>query len=323
MTSSASRASIAFTAATTFLLGGCGGGGGNGDSNTPSLDRNAAIKSANAKDVAANAYSVVDFLNRQITSSVTDVTDSASADLSDKRCKDHTPGGATREVDPTTNTVVINYNNCDDGVWIKNGKITIQVSGDPNGDRFQNQAWSGTLAITFGINFKLNSEWSALILMESTSSETGDLTVTYSQTAPNVGTYKASNSTLQWSLTTGSSTVVRNISMLDYIGSTEASNLNKIQTASFNLSGNLGRLGPVEYDVKTNTGFIREVSSEGFKNPSQGAMTIVAKDKSSLTLTAADATSVGLDLDWNGDNAIDEKISTTWNDLNSKLLFQF
>lgn len=316
---SAYSAAIALAASSVLFLAGCGGGGDGSTTADPESKSNAAIKSSNAKNIGAHAYAVVDFLNQQISSSTIEVTDPTSGDLSKDRCSDPSLGGATRTVDPSTDTVTIKFTNCDDGVWIKSGTVTIQVSNDPGGARFQNQAWSGKLSMNFDVSFKLNATWAALMQMDSTSSEKGDLTIDYIQTAPNVGQFQATNTALQWRITSGTSLIERNISHLAYTGSTDASGANNFNVG-FTLLGNLGSLGSVKYDVKTKTDFMRQASTKGLLNPTKGALMVTASDKSSLTLTAIDTSAVGLGVDWNGDNIIDKNIPTSWTELNTLTL---
>lgn len=313
---SAFHAPTVLAAASVLLLAACGGGGG-GTSTGPAPDRNATIKSANAKDVGAQTYAVVDFLNQQITNSAAEVTNPTNADLSASRCPQG--GSASRTVG--SNTVTLQYSNCDDGFQVIDGSAVIQLSNVQN-DRFHDPAWSATLSITFNnLVFKLNKDLASLINIVST--ETGNLTVAYTQTAPNQGSFQATSNSLQWRLTSGNSVIERNISLREYSGSIDASNLVKFNT-KLTLSGPLGKLGTVSYDIATKTEFLRQYAgSTGYKNPSQGAMIVTAADKSSLTLTALDTTSAKLEVDWNGDNAVDDNISTTWSELNSLLLYQF
>lgn len=317
MTSSASRAVIILATCITLSLSGCGGGG---DSTTSSSDTslNVAIKSSNAKDVGTQSYAVVDFLSQQITNSAAEVTDPTNADLSATRCP--SGGGATRTVN--ANTITIKYTNCDDGYRVTDGTAIIQLSNLPNNQSVQDSAWSATLTLTFdNIVFKLNKDFSTLI--DIVSSESGSMVVAYTQTAPNEGSFHATTNSLQWRITAGNSTIERNISQLDYAGSIDSTNLVKFSTALV-LSGKLGKLGTVSYDIKPQTEFVRQYSSTaGFKFPSQGAMRVIASDKSSLTFTAVDTTTVTISVDKNGDNVIDDNIPTTWTELNSLLLYEF
>ncbi|MGE5652093.1 MAG: hypothetical protein ACM34A_18010 [Bacillota bacterium] len=311
MTSSASRAAMAFAAASALLLAGCGGGGG-GTSNAPAPDRNAQVNQANASNVGAQAYWALDLLNNQINLSVLNVAAAADADYSAQLC---TLGGSSkRTVDTGTNTVTLTDAKCDNGAWVSNGTQTIKLS-DLTGDPFHDTAWEGTLTITFDYRTSLDPTFNTW-----TSSQTGDLTVHYKQTAPNVGTFQATNTQLQTSfeVAAGGASVVRNISHLAYSGEINSSGLNTFN-ADFTLQGKFGALGTTSYDIKkTSTAFQRQISSEHVAGkPTQGVMIIKAPDNASLTFTAMDTTSAQLAVDWNNDSVIDSSTSVTWDNLSS------
>lgn len=303
---SAYRAAIALAAAFALLLAGCGGGGG--ESTGPAPDRNAAIKSANVSNVAAQAYWALDLLNNQINAGVRNVALATNADFSLQLCSldgKTAKGSSTRTVDTATNTVTLTDVNCDNGVWVSNGTQTIKLSNIEKGDPFHDPVWKGTLTISFDFHTTFDP---------LTASQTGDLVIIYDQTAPNVGTFYVTNNKLQSRLASGSLAVERNISNLLYTGSIAASGLNTFN-ANFTLAGSFGKLGATSYDVKTMTDFKRQITNQAAGKPLQGVLIATAPDKSALTLTPVDATIARLEVDWNGDNVIDSSTTASWDTL--------
>lgn len=318
---SAFRTTITIATSSALLVAGCGGGA-SGDASAPAPDRNARINSANAANVGAQAYWALDFLNSQINAAVLNVASATDEDLSSKLCKVKNEatgsyeirGSSKRAIDTATNTVTLTDVNCDNGVWVSNGTQTIKLSNLNGTDPFHDAAWQGTLTITFDYRTSIDPTFNSWI-----SSQSGDLSVEYVQTAPNVGTFKATNNSLQsrFDVSAGGSAVIRNISQLDYTGKIDSSGLNTL-SADFTLQGSFGALGTTSYGIKkTTTEFARQISTDHILGkPYQGAMIVKATDNSSLTLTAA-PTEAQLAVDWNGDNVIDSTATQTWDNLGS------
>jgi hypothetical protein len=323
-------------ASSALLLTACGGGGGDAAPGT-SVQAASTITSANASDVAAQAYSTSDAINNQTslgTSLVTGVSvETQTSSLIDSslrqlyRALETKPANMAVGVSTTTteacsgggsNTITyegantdqvsngdkltISSNNCVEGSEKLNGALSFTIS-NISGTPSSSSAWSATLDI----------KYSNLALTENNVTITvdGDLTLGYGQTSTGAANFSVSGNSLKVSEMTGASTVTRTLSAFSNSGSVTGG-LYTFRN-NFTFAGNLPRLGNVSYTVKTLADFKQQAGSY----PSQGVMTVTATDKTSLTFTVLNSTSVRLDIDKNGDGTNDESITKTWSELTS------
>lgn len=331
-----------FAIASSMLLAACGGGGNSGStaSTLPNTQTAPGITISNSKDVGAQAYSGADALNSQVStgsSLVTGVsTDIGNSGLIDTTLRqlhlaldkpvanlavgvststtENCSGGGTVSITKNIanapnlsagDTVFITSNNCvEDGAKL-NGTLKIVVTSF-SGTFSNNSAWNAS----FGINFTDFSIEAGGIA----DAAHGDLALTYNQTTLGVVSFSANGKSLQVRSVKGKSTTDRTLTNYTYSGSANGSNVYTYR-ANFTLSGNLGKLGNASYTVKTITDFKEQIGSF----PSTGALVVTAADKSSVTLTVLNSTTVQLAVDKNGDGQIDETTTSTWAELNSLL----
>lgn len=324
-------------AGSALLLSSCGGGGG-GDSGAlpPPTQLASTITATNQNDVAAQAYSSANAINKEVAGSASIVTgvsvgtgtsgltNAALTNLyralqvkpvnmvagvsgsTTEACS----GGGTISVsynvtNPDTisnnDALVITSNNCVEGAMMITGGLSItfsNVSGVPSAT----SAWSATMKMTFA-DFAVTEN-------NVIDKATGDLSLGYSQASAGNETFSASGNSLQMSTTKGGTTVARTLSAYDYSGSVSGFNLYTYRS-NFTFSGNLPRLGNVSYTVRTLTDF----KQQGSANPYQGVMTVTATDKTSLTFTVLNTTSMQLGVDRNGDGTVDDTSNKTWDEL--------
>lgn len=336
------KIAFGFAIASSMLLTACGGGGNSGStaSTLPNAQIAPSITISNSKDVGAQAYSGADALNSQVSAGsglVTGVSintvnngliDTALRQLHlalDKPIPNLAVGVSTSNTETCSgggtvsiiknivnkstlsagDTVSITSNNCvEDGARV-NGTLKIVVNSF-SGTFSDNSAWNASFGMTF-TDFSIEAGGIA-------DTAHGDLTLTYNQTALGVASFSANGKSLRVGSVKGSSTTERTITNYTYSGSVNGSNVYTYRV-NFTLSGNLGKLGNVSYTVKTITDFKKQVNSF----PSTGALVVTAADKSSVTLTVLNSTTVQLAVDKNGDGQIDETTTTTWTELNSLL----
>lgn len=325
-------ARIAGFSATLFLAA-CGGGGGGGDSSPPPASTTSSVTASNVQDVSAEGVSAAGSLHDQInggTGLVSGVTvDTASAGLVDVTLRRlygalGSQGGAglvsgaavsetvscleggsmTVAADIASDqhlsagdTLTLTANNCKEDGATLNGKLAFRfnsISGTPG----QTSAWSGELGTTF-TNFSIATGG-------ETESVNGDMLLKVTQTSFSSVSYVVSGSKLVTGTTGSGATVTRTISDYSYTGSEQSG----VQTfnANFTFAGTLPKLGTVSYSVKT----LADFKQQGTAYPYQGSLVITGSDKSSVTVTAVDSTSVTLGLDQNGDGSIDSTTTTTW-----------
>lgn len=327
-----------------MLLAACGGGGGGstGTSSAPSTSSTTqtapSITISNSKDVGAQGYSGTDALNSQVSSGsglVTGVsTSTAGGGLIDAAIRQLylavDNAGTNLAVGVTTSktiacagggtasgtmsfasastltagdTMSLTANNCvTDGMKV-NGTINIAVTA-ASGTPTVSSAWSATLVLTLS-KFSVDTG-------TEVNTGTGDLTITYNQTGFNTATFSASGNSLQIQTSKGTSTTDRTLSGYSYSGSRDSSGTYTYRT-SFTLSGNFAKLGNATYAVKTTTDFKQKIGSF----PTAGVLVVTAPDKSSLTLTVVNSTTVKLDVDKNGDGTVDDSTTATWTELSS------
>jgi hypothetical protein len=332
------------TISSAILLTACGGGGGNGGTtsaapSTPSTTQTApSITVSNSKDVAAQGYSGTEALNSQVSSGsgmVTGVsTSTAGGGLIDAAIQQlylavdnagpnlavgvttsktiNCPGGGTASgtvsyASASTmtagDTISLTGNNCVMSGMKLNGTINIAVTA-ASGTPSISSAWSATLALTM-TKFSVDTGGEV-------NTGTGDVTVTYNQTGLNTATFSANGKSLQVQTTKGTSTTDRTLTGYSYSGSRDSSGTYTYRS-NFTLNGNFAKLGNATYDVKTTTDFKQKLGSF----PTAGVLVVTAADKSSLTLTVVNSTTVKLDVDKNGDGTIDDSTTTTWTELNA------
>jgi hypothetical protein len=339
---STSKITFAVSVCSALLVAGCGGGGSsnNGGSFTASN-----VNSSNAQDVAAQAFTASASLNSQSSTASSvgsalptgvsiDVGSSGLIGASLQQLygglRARTAGNLATGVQTTdtapcsgggsitaTGTVAtqgtvsngdslsMTANNCVEGGLKLNGGMSITFS-NVSGTVGSNSAWGATMAVQFsGLSIEANGD-----LVRAN----GDMTLAYNQTSSVVANASASGSSLQLSLARNGTTIVdRTLSNFGYDSSVNSDLFT--YSANYTLSGNLARLGNTSYSVKTNTAF----KQTGSAFPSAGSFTVTATDKTSATLTALDSINVRIDLDTNGDGAIDGSINTTWADLKKRV----
>jgi hypothetical protein len=324
------------------ILAGCGGGGGDDGSTTPATLSAITITYANAPDVAANAVSASAGISQSgdIGSLVTGVTINSSmatrpsflnaslqqiytvlenqpssnlvAGITTSRTVACTSGSISGTVSVATSGVLSNgdslsltANSCYDGTSTINGNFTIvfsNLSGTPN----SGTAWSGTLAMTFkNLRITTGSE---------TEQVNGDMTVSVTQRGQLDADASISGNSLQLVLLRNGATVLdRTLSAYAYHG-TVSSNL-ETYSDNFTVSGNLKGAGTGSLTVATSTLF-KQITGAF---PHEGVLKVTGASNTSVILTALDNTNVRLDIDKNGDGAIDETVTTTWATLAARI----
>ncbi|RJG07671.1 hypothetical protein D3870_18215 [Noviherbaspirillum cavernae] len=326
-------------ASSAILLSACGGGGG-GDAPAASSSQQAStITVANANDVAAQTYAASNSLNDQVSGSAgmvigvsvethsTGLLNAAMQQL--YRALDAKPaamavgveatntincsGGGTlsfayKVTDTATitsgDTVAISASNCvEDGARL-NGGLTItfaSASGTPS----PSSAWSAAMTMKFA-NLAITGNG-------VTDTANGDITLSYSRTAAGAETFSATGASLQTGTTKSSGTASRTMSNYEYSGDVTPADLYTYRD-NFTITGNLPRLGSnVTYTVKTLTDF----KQLGNAYPHQGAMIVTASDKTSLTFTVLNNTSVQIGVDKNGDGTVDDTMTKSWSEFSS------
>ena len=325
----------------SLLLAACGGGGGGGSS-TPAPAATTLISSANSQEVSANGYSAAEGLNSQAGNGSDFVTgvsvktasqgwigvslsqlyraiqNRPTADLAVGVTTSRSlpcPYGGTGNVTATTasslnvmagDRFTISASNCKvDPSTTLNGSMTIvfeAVSGTPG----INSAWNATLVTTLA-DFTVTEG-------TQTSSASGDMTIKLAQSSMQDATIAASGNSLRMGTVQSGTRTEVTMTNYNYKGAVKDSVLT--YSVNFSMSGNLPKLGAVDYTVKTSTDFKQAVTA---KYPYQGVMTVTAADKSASTLTVIDGGNVSVGLDKNGDGSIDESTTTTWTALMAHL----
>ena len=317
------------------LLAACGGGGGGGGTSTPPVASGPLISGANAQEASASGYSAADGLNGQAGGGadfVTGVSVSAPAqgliaaslkqlywavenrtapDLAVGVTTSRTlpcPYGGSGTVTGTTASSVsmtagdrftISASHCKvDSSTTLNGSMTMvfeAISGMPGA----NAAWSATLVTTLA-DFAVTEG-------TLTSSANGDMTIKLTQANLRDATIGATGNTLKMVTTENADRTEVTMTNYRYNGTVKDSLLS--YNVSFSMSGNLPKLGHVDYAVKTSTDFKQSTTAQ---YPFQGVMSVTAADKTSTTLTVIDGNNVSVGVDKNGDGTIDETVTSTW-----------
>jgi hypothetical protein len=201
-------------------------------------------------------------------------------------------------------SLTVSASNCIDSGAKFNGGFTATFS-NLSGTVGSASAWSATLAFRFS-NFQFEQDGIA-------SSVNGDETLTVNQTAYRTASVGATMSSLRTAvLKNGTKLADQTLSAARY--SATVSGTTQTYTVDFNFTDNFKSVGS-SYVVTTLSAF----KQTGYAYPFQGSMKITASNNSSATVTALDAANVKIELDKNGDGAVDETVNTTWTALNSKL----
>lgn len=331
--------SLALSIGSALLLAACGGGGSSGASTQAA----STITSANASDVAAQAYAAADGLNSQAVAGGTAGADLVTAvsvqtpttGLIDAGLQQMYRALASKPAEMVVgvmgtgtitcsgggmmtgsynmmntnlvsngDTLTVTSTNCREGMQQFNGGMTISFS-NISGTPSSTGAWSATMRMTFN-NF-------SIIENNITDTANGDISLNFGQNMFGTRAFTVSGSSLQMSTTRAGVTVTRMLMNYNYDASVTAANLYTYR-CDYTLTGDLPRIGNnVSYTVRTMTPF----QQQGSLYPSQGVMTVRASDGTSLTMTVRDATSVQIAIDRNGDGTVDETIVKTWVELSA------
>ncbi|MBK9237799.1 MAG: hypothetical protein IPO19_18200 [Rhodoferax sp.] len=325
---------LAMTCGATLMLSACGGGSGGTETTVPPA-ASALISSANAQEANAHGYSAAEALSGRAGSSSDFVTgvaitkptegliglslqqlyravESRAAPglvvgVTTSRSMPCPLGGSTSLTLNLASGLVISAgdnlsiaaSNCKmDTTTTLNGTMTLAIialSGLPT----PTSAWSATLGATFtGFSETTGTQ---------TSTANGDMTVKMTQVNAQDLSIAATGTTLR--MGTSKNGVSSEVTMKNYsyTGSVKGDVVS--YGVNFSMSGNLPKLGSVDYSVKTTTNFTQTTTA---LYPSQGVMTVTAADKTSTTLTVIDSGNVSVGVDKNGDGSVDETLTTTW-----------
>lgn len=326
--------SLALAWGATLLLSACGGGGG-GNEPTPPPAASALISAANAQEASAQGYSAAAALNGHIDGSSSFVTgvsitkpssglialslqqlyravenrsaQALAVGVTTSRNMPCPLGGSTSltvnlasavAMSPGDNLSISAANCRMDGSTTLNGTLALTfnaVSGIPA----PTSAWSATLGATFtGFSETHGAQ---------TSTANGDMTISLTQAGVQEMSLSATGNTLRMGTTQNG--VSNEVTIRNYRYSGSIKDGAASYGVNFSMSGNLPKLGNVDYSVKTSTDFKQATTAQ---YPSQGVMTVTAADKSSTTLTVIDSGNVSVGVDKNGDGTVDETLTTTW-----------
>ena len=328
------QAPLTLTWGAALLLSACGGGS-SGSEPTPPRAASALISAANAQEASAHGYSAADALNGHIDGSTDLVTGVSITKPSQglialslqqlyralesraapqlavgvitSRNMPCPLGGSTSLTVNLASPVVmsagdslsLSASNCKmDATTTLNGALALTfnaVSGMPS----PTSAWSATLGATFtGFSETHGAQ---------TSTANGDMTVRMTQAGVQDMTISATGNSLRMGTTQNG--VSTEVTMKNYSYSGSVKGGVATYGVNFSMSGNLPKLGNVDYSVKTTTDFKQATTA---LYPSQGVMTVTAADKTSTTLTVIDSGNVSVGVDKNGDGTVDETVTTTW-----------
>jgi len=198
----------------------------------------------------------------------------------------------------------VTANSCSENGRTINGRIDYGFS-NLSGTISSSSAWSGSVALKYS-NVTLRTGG-------FTIGADGDMSLSYNQSSYQHATSAISGSSIQMDLTKSDGTVgQRKLTNYQLNASVNGSSNTSIQ---FYVDWQFSKLGNINFTVTTRTPF----QATGAENRSAGSTTVTAANKSSATLTAIDSTNVRIDIDSNGDGAIDQTINTTWADLKSRI----
>lgn len=342
MTHIKTKITLGLSLGCSLLLAACGGGsGGDAPSTTPPAS-GTLISSANSQEASASGYSAAEGLNSQAGNGSDFVTgvsvktasrgwigvslnqlyraieNRPAADLAVGVTTSRSlpcPYGGSGNVTATTasslnvmagDRFTISASNCKvDSTTTLHGSMTIvfeAISGTPG----VNSAWSATLVTTLA-DFAVTEG-------TLTSSASGDMTIKLAQTNMQDATIAATGNTLRMGTVQDGTRTEVTMKNYNYGGTVKDNVLS--YRVNFSMSGNLPKLGAVDYVVKTSTDFKQAVTAT---YPYQGVMTVTAADKSASTLTVIDGGNVSVGVDKNGDGSVDETVTTTWTALMAHL----
>lgn len=337
------KASSAVAFVSALLLSACGGGGGGGEGAAAPAPAQApsTVTSANAIDVAANAYAAAGVINGEATGGpvlIASTSTNVSSGTASKGIIDVTLKQIYKVVDAkSSGSLQINETTAQQYACTTSGTVTYSVTAAAsgavsNGDSITMTAANcveGTVVMngTFKVEFvavsgtpSATSPWSATLKSTYTDfsvsdgtdgvSISGDMTMNINQVSPTNISYSVSGSSFVVTSTSGGITTTENLSGFSFSGS--YINDEYTSTSEFTMTGTFPNLGTVSYVVTINTPF-KQMASDSY--PYQGLMTVTATDKSSVRLNVIDNTSVQIQIDKDGDGMYEETTTTTWAEL--------
>ncbi len=336
--------SLALSIGSALLLAACGGGGSSGSPGS-STQAASTITSANASDVAAQAYAASDALNSQavaggtagadLVTAVSVQTPTPTTGLIDAGLQQMYRALAQQPANMVLGVMGTGTITCSGGGMMTGSYNMMNTNMVSNGDtltvtssgcREGMQQFNGGLTITFsnisGTPSPMGA-WNATMRMtfnnfsvmqnNMTGTANGDISLNYGQNQSGTRAFTVSGSSLQMTTTRGSTMVTRMLTNYSYDASVTSANLYTYR-CDYTLTGDLPRIGNnVSYTVHT----IMPFQQQGGLYPNQGVMTVRASDGTSLTMTVRDATSVQIAIDRNGDGTVDETIVKTWAELSA------
>ncbi len=334
--------SLLLSIGSALLLAACGGGGGGSSSVSPAAL--STITSANAPDVAAQAYAASSAINNAAvtggTAGATIATGVVVQGISgigfiDATLQHMYRALAVKPADMVVGVMGTNTVNCSGGGTMTGSYNMMNTNMVSNGDTMtitsrdcvqDMMRINGSLTIGFsnivGVP-SATSQWSATMRMtfsnfsvtqnSITDMANGDISLGFAQNTIGTRGFTMSGNSLQMSTTRAGVTVMRTLTNYDYSASETAAGVYTF-TCNYAMSGDMPRLGNnVSYRVQTMTAF----RQQGVSFPDQGVMKVTATDNTSLTFTVLDSNSVQIAIDRNGDGTIDETITKTWVELTS------
>jgi hypothetical protein len=351
---SAPKARLAMLLASTFFLASCGGGGGGdsagttnsttpGTSDTVTTSPASTITSANSQTVVAYAIATSEGMNRQsalssglLTGVSVETSHPGLLDLTLQQAykafkarrganlvagvttvtTDQCIGGGTitatetmAVADRPTNgdRVIIKFASCSESGMVLNGNIGLDFSNLIG--NMDVAPWSATLAVTY-TDFS-NTAGTASGLAN------GSMVLDFSQTSSANATAAIKGAAMQIKTTMkiADATTVIDAKLTDFSFTIKIDPGYLAYSTDYGLSGNFPKLGAASYVIKASTEFKQAAGS----NPTQGALTVTATDKTSARLTVGDLGRVKVELDKNGDGTIDETVNTTWSALKAQI----
>jgi hypothetical protein len=338
---------IAFIAA--LLLSACGGGGGGGGTDTgASTQASSTVTSANAPDVAANAFAAAGIINGQATGSpmliaststeasggtaskgVIDVTLRQIHKVLDAKSAGRLSIGATaseqtQSACTTSGTITYTITEAVSGTVSDGDSITMTANNcvedtiKMNGSlsvEFGNISGTPSSTSAWGATLKVSYINFTVSTVDGTDSVAihGGMTISVSQLSSTNISYTISGTSFTVTVTSEGTTTSETLGAFTYSGSY----VSGVYTygANFTMSGTFPELGNVSYVVTTNTPF---KALDGYY-PYQGSMTVTATNKSSLRLNVIDSINVQIQIDKNGDGVYEETTITTWDALASRV----
>lgn len=338
---------VAFIAALSLsACGGGGGGGGGSGAPAAATQPSSTVTSANAPDVAANAFAAAAMLNGAATDGPVPILSNsadASGGMKGKGVIDETLRQINKVLDAksagnlsiraaatyeeplactTSGTVIVTVteaisgavSNGDSITWTANNCVegALRINGS---FRVEFSNISGTPSSTSAWGATLRVTYSNFNLSEGSESVTihGDMTIAFSQASSTNASYNISGTSFSVTATSAGVTSSQTLSAFIY-NANYASGVYTFRS-DFTISGTFPTLGLASYVVKTNIPFKQREGSY----PHEGSMTVTATDNTSLRLNVIDSVNVQIQLDKNGDGIYEESTSMTWTALESRL----